>query len=274
MLPGRERYGNGSRPNALKNSAEAQSSHKHAIRVGCAGWGIPRDAARCFSAEGHHLERYARVLNCCEINSTFYRSHKEATWARWRELVPPEFRFSVKMPRAITHEGALKCNSQALLSFLRQIGALSEKLGAILIQLPPGLEFAPLRAKAFLSMLRENYSGDIAWEPRHSTWFNDGASALLSQFGVARVAADPAVVRAATQPGGLTDFTYFRLHGSPRRYYSEYSDTFLSKLTLRLDSLARAARVWCIFDNTAGGFAIQNALRLMAKLRQAGSEEP
>jgi uncharacterized protein YecE (DUF72 family) len=170
------------------------------------------------------------VLNCCEINSTFYRSHKGATWVRWCQSVPPEFRFSVKMPRSITHEGALNCDSETLLSFLRQISVLNERLGAVLVQLPPGLEFAPARASAFLSMLRENYSGDIAWEPRHSSWFRDGANALLSQFGVGRVAADPATVSAAAQPGGITDFTYFRLHGSPRRYYSNYSEVFLSTI--------------------------------------------
>lgn len=255
-------------------SAESRPSPEQTIRVGCAGWSVPQGTAGCFGPEGHHLERYSRVLNCCEINSTFYRSHKEATWARWCQSAPPEFRFSVKMPRAITHEGALNCRPEILLSFLQQISTLKEKLGVVLVQLPPGLEFSPERAKAFLSMLRENYSGDVAWEPRHSSWFGDESNALLSQFAIARVAADPATVYAAGQPGGLTDFMYFRLHGSPRRYYSEYSDTFLSTLTLRLVSLAPAARVWCIFDNTAADFAILNALRLMAKLRQAGGEEP
>jgi uncharacterized protein YecE (DUF72 family) len=254
-------------------SAESRPSPERPIRVGCAGWAIPREAARCFDSEGHQLERYARVLNCCEINSTFYRPHKEATWARWRQLVPDGFLFSVKMPRAITHEGALNCNPEALLSFLRQVGTLNEKLGAVLIQLPPGLEFAQARTTAFLSMLRENYSGDVAWEPRHRSWFSDGADTLLGQFGIARVAADPAVVCSASQPGGFTDFTYFRLHGSPRRYYSEYSETFLDTLVSRLAILGRAARTWCIFDNTAAGFATPNALHLMAKLRQVDNEE-
>ena len=121
-------------------------------------------------------------------------------------------------------------------------------------------------------MLRENYSGDVACEPRHSSWFTDAASALLSQFRIARVAADPAVVSAAAQPGGFTDFAYFRLHGSPRRYYSEYSEAFLSTLTSQLARLSQNARIWCIFDNTAGGFAIQNALYLTAKLTQVRGE--
>ena len=111
------------------DSEEARSSPAHGIRVGCAGWVIPREAGGFFTSEGQHLERYACVLNCCEINFTLYRSHKEAIWTPWRQSVPPEFRFSVKMPRALTHEGALNCNSEVLLSFLREIAALGEKLG-------------------------------------------------------------------------------------------------------------------------------------------------
>ena len=255
-------------------SEKSPPSPEHTIRVGCAGWSIPQESVGFFSPEGHHLQRYARVLNCCEINSSFYRSHKEATWARWRQFVPPEFRFSVKMPREITHEGALNCSPETLLSFLQQISTLKEKVAVVLVQLPPGLEFSPERAKTFLSMFRDNYSGSIAWEPRHSSWFSDEANAVLSQFGIARVAADPAVVRSASQPGGFTDFTYFRLHGSPRRYYSEYSEAFLGTLASRLAGLAPTHKVWCIFDNTAAGFAIQNALGLMARLRQVDDDAP
>ena len=71
--------------------------------IGTAGWSIPRQVAPHFPGEGTHLHRYARVLHCVEINSSFHRPHAAATYARWAASAPAEFRFSVKIPRAITH---------------------------------------------------------------------------------------------------------------------------------------------------------------------------
>lgn len=247
--------------------ADGRLGYSQQVRIGCAGWSIPREAARYFVSEGKHLERYARVLNCCEINSSFYRCHKEATWERWSNSVPAGFKFAVKIPRTITHEAALNCNSEALSAFLRQTSFLHDKLGALLIQLSPSLEFEQDRARVFLSRLRDLYDGDVAWEPRHSSWFSDIADDLLKEFRIARAAADPACVPAAAQAGGFAAFVYFRLHGSPRRYYSAYSDKFLDGMAARLAKLAPKARVWCVFDNTAAGYAVQNALQLAAKLK-------
>ena len=238
------------------------------MRVGCAGWGIPRHAAAYFVSVGTHLDRYSEVFNSCEINSSFYRSHKEETWERWAGSVPAEFRFSVKAPRTITHEAKLNCGPEVLSEFLQQIEFLGDKLGPVLIQLPPSLEFDCARAGQFLTMLRQEYAGDVVWEPRHKSWFNNRVDDLLKVFHVARVAADPACGPPAGLPGGFESLAYFRLHGAPRRYYSAYSDDFLDALSARVTSLALRARVWCVFDNTASGAAIQNALVLSAKLQQ------
>ncbi len=240
------------------------------VRVGCAGWSIPRETIAHFVPGGSHLERYSQVFNCCEINSSFYRPHKNETWERWARSVSAEFRFSVKAPRAITHEAKLKCSSEILSAFFQQISFLREKLGPVLVQLPPSLAFDPTRARNFLSLLRETFSGDVVWEPRHSSWFTDSVDDLLREFLIARVAADPACVAAASQPAGLANLAYFRLHGSPRRYYSAYSDDFLRTLSAQLSKLNATAQVWCIFDNTATGSATQNALELTTKLRSSG----
>ena len=237
------------------------------VRIGCAGWSVPPESASLFPAIGSHLERYSRVFNSCEINSSFYRPHKKETWERWGQVVPAEFRFSVKAPKAITHEARLNCGPEDWLAFLRQISFLGDKLGPVLIQLPPSLEFEHGRATKFLSLLRETYSGDVVWEPRHRSWFSDQVEDLLTEFHIARVAADPPCASSASRPGGLGKVVYFRLHGSPRLYYSGYADDFLGMMAAQLASLAEAARVWCVFDNTAAGFATPNALDLAAKLR-------
>lgn len=235
------------------------------IRVGCAGWNIPQQVASHFCSSGSHLERYSKEFNCCEINSSFYRSHKKATWERWANSVPSEFRFSVKAPKTITHELRLNCSSQVLSAFLEQINYLGEKLGPVLIQLPPSLEFDRVRARKFLSLLRKNFCGEVVWEPRHASWFEDPGDVLLKEFQIARAAADPPCVPASARPGGLASLAYFRLHGSPRRYFSAYSGHYLNKLAAQLANLA-GAHAWCIFDNTASGFAVQNAFELTAKL--------
>jgi uncharacterized protein YecE (DUF72 family) len=239
-----------------------------AIRIGCAGWNIPKQSAKAFPANGSHLHRYSRVLNALEINSSFYRPHKQETWKRWADTATPDFRYSVKAPKSITHEARLNCGPELLLPFLSQISFLGDKLGPVLFQLPPSLEFDFTVATRFLSMLRKNFFGDVVCEPRHKTWFDDDANRLLEDFRVARAAADPACVPVAASPGGDESLAYFRLHGSPRLYYSSYSDEFLNGLATQLRSLAERMPLWCIFDNTALGFATQNALELKSKLER------
>jgi uncharacterized protein YecE (DUF72 family) len=73
------------------------------VRIGTAAWSIPKKHAAPFPTAGSHLERYAAVFNAAEINSSFYRPHRAATYERWAASVPDDFRFAVKVPKAITH---------------------------------------------------------------------------------------------------------------------------------------------------------------------------
>jgi uncharacterized protein YecE (DUF72 family) len=240
------------------------------IRVGCAGWNIPRQTADKFGSGESHLARYSQIFNCCEINSSFYRPHKKETWERWARSVPDGFQFSVKVPKAITHEAKLNCSTEVLCAFLGQVEFLGKKLGPVLLQLPPSLAFELPRVTNFLALLREKFSGDVVCEPRHGSWFCEPADELLREYQIARVAADPPCVPVADHPGGSSSLAYFRLHGSPRRYYSTYEDDFLTKLAAKLGNLTSPRRAWCIFDNTASGHAVENALELKAKLKHSG----
>src|SRR5258708_7844870 len=121
-----------------------------------------------FHRSGSHLNRYSEFFNCCEINSSFYRSHKPNTWERWASSVPDGFRFSVKLPKTITHESKLSSDSGVLSPFFQQIHLLNYKLGPVLIQLPPSLQFDLARSKTFQTLLRDIYPGPAALEPRHS----------------------------------------------------------------------------------------------------------
>jgi uncharacterized protein YecE (DUF72 family) len=217
--------------------------------------------------EGTQLQKYAQLFRAVEINSSFHRPHRTATYQRWAESVPPSFKFSVKFPKTITHEKKLVDCGELTSKFLDEVAGLGEKLGALLVQLPPSLELEPDKARAFFEWIRARYSGDLFVEPRHRTWFSPAATKLMYEVKIGRVAADPAVVPAAAEPGGVSGHVYFRLHGSPQIYFSSYTTSYLDGLAFRLRMHGRAGdTVWCIFDNTIQGFAASNALAVARKI--------
>lgn len=228
-------------------------------RIGTAGWAIPRTIE---DGEASALERYARRLDAAEINTTFYRPPRASTFERWRSSTPSGFKFSVKAPKRITHEKRLAEAEDELVAFIEQVRPLEDRLGPILFQLPPSLVFERVMTEAFLAAVRRRFAGPIAWEPRHGSWLSGEADRLLGDYGVARVAADPARAPGADQPGGTASLAYFRLHGSPRIYYSAYGEARLAELRQAMET-SPAAEVWVIFDNTASGAAITDALSLL-----------
>jgi uncharacterized protein YecE (DUF72 family) len=233
------------------------------IFIGTAGWNLPRKFAKQFPGDGSHLQRYARGLNCAEINSSFYRSHSRATYERWASAVPTKFKFSVKVPRAITHDARLRRARAPLRQFLHEIEGLGVHLGPLLIQLPPSFAFEARVAQRFLSLLRDLHRGSVVIEPRHISWATTSADRVLERNAVSRVAADPALNAQLARPGGaLEKLRYYRLHGSPRIYWSNYSRARLVELASAIRE--SKAGVWIIFDNTAAGRAIANALQLQA----------
>lgn len=172
------------------------------VYIGCAGWNFARTEIADPPADGTQLQRYASLFRAVEITSSFHRSHRRGTYERWAAGVPDSFRFSVKLPKTITHANRLA-----------------------------------------------------------------DANRLLQRLSITRVAADPAVVPAAAEPGGDPGKVYLRLHGSPQVYYSPYTQAYLDGLAFRLRAYARAgAGVWCIFDNTIRGAATSNALHVMRKI--------
>jgi uncharacterized protein YecE (DUF72 family) len=237
------------------------------IYIGSAGWNIPRLHKERFPAEGSGLGRYAARLNAAEINTSFYRPHAPATYERWAAAVPPAFRFAVKVPKVITHERGLARSREPLARFLAEIAGLGDRLGPLLVQLPPSHAFDVRRAGRFFELLRDRHAGDVVCEPRHSTWTTAQASRLLVKFRIARVAADPPRATGLETPGGWPGLVYYRWHGSPRPYFSPYTTEQLSALAVKLIRGASPLDAWCIFDNTGSGSAAGNALDLRALIK-------
>ncbi len=197
------------------------------LYIGCAGWKLGREYWPDFEGEGTHLERYASRLTAVEINSSFYRSHRPGTYAKWAASVNPGFRFSVKVPKSITHENRLVDCSALLDTFLAECLALGSKLGCLLVKLPPSLQFD------------------------------------------ARIAGvDPGRISGDDEPSGWQGIRYWRLHGSPRIYYSCYETEWLERLVQRVEAtMADGVPTWCIFDNTARDAALGNARLVQTLLR-------
>ena len=242
-------------------------------RIGTAGWSIPGALAADFASAGSHLARYARVFRCVEINSSFYRPHRVETYARWASSTPADFRFAVKLPRAITHLARLRGVEDAVGAFLEQVAGLGEKLGPLLMQLPPSFAYEEQVVGKFFELLRKRFEGaDRPANRDHPSWFTSAAEAVLVRGRVARAAVDPAVVPAAAQPAGwLGRFPdgrdavlYYRWHGSPKMYWSRYDADWLQDRARDLAQRAEAAQCWCVFDNTAaaGTCAAVNAMEL------------
>ena len=236
------------------------------LYIGCAGWSLPRDHWESFPAEGTHLQRYATRMTCAEINSSFYRPHRPATYARWAESVPEGFRFSVKVPKQITHEARL-LNCEKLIEGVHRAMLLFRPEAWLPAHpAPTFLAFEDKTARGFFSVFRSRYDGFAVLEPRHVSWQTPQAQALLIEHRIGQVAADPSPIPEGNVPGAWPGIRYYRLHGSPRIYYSSYETPWLEELAITLQPQAQDSPTWCIFDNTASGAATANALELRRQM--------
>jgi uncharacterized protein YecE (DUF72 family) len=239
-------------------------------RIGTAGWSIASQYADQFPESGFALERYAQRFSCVEINSSFYRSHRPATWTRWASMVPEAFRFAVKVPRTITHERGLRDCGDLITRLIEETAGLGKKLGVLLVQLPPKLSYHAGTTEEFFGELAAATPTRIACEPRHASWFEPDAERMLAELEVARVAADPARVAAAGLPGGWRELAYWRLHGSPVMYRSPYGRRRIGTYAALIEREQRGIEApWCIFDNTAAAAAIGDAFELASQAPSA-----
>jgi uncharacterized protein YecE (DUF72 family) len=238
-----------------------------AVLIGCAGWGLSSANKHLFPEMGSHLGSYAAILPCVEINTSFYRLHRPETYARWRDSVPDSFRFSVKLLRTITHFKRLQDCKTDLAQFLETVSPLEKKWGCLLVQFPPSFQFPGTLAKEFFSLLRELVKTDIVCEPRHPSWFQEDIYKWMNTSGISYVEADPPVAGRYNAINQGQETQYIRLHGSPLIYHSSYSEDYLDQLACTLQmNYASGVSSWCIFDNTASGAAIDNAISLLRKL--------
>lgn len=233
------------------------------MRIGTAGWAIPKEFQDSFPTDGGHLQRYSRVFNCVEINSTFSKIHRASTFAKWFESTPEDFEFSLKLHRSFTHGSDLKPRVKDLKSNLELMKHLGQKWSVLLLQFPSKQNFDEKRMGRFYSLIRRHYEGKLVVEPRNTSWLSVEARKLMKEFKVSKVIADPERCPHRTKDILRSgEITYYRLHGTPDIYRSSYSRAFLKSLKT---DLIQYDNPWCIFDNTTLGKATGNALELLRR---------
>jgi uncharacterized protein YecE (DUF72 family) len=211
------------------------------------------------------LSFYASHFDTLEINATFYRDVKPSTYEKWHNAVPDEFLFSIKMSKFVTHIKRLKVDSRSVSRFTEGVRNMREKLGVVLIQLPPGLRFDEQLVRDFLGLLSKEHRYTV--EARNKTFIDDKFFSLLEENKMAWCIADSAgrfpYYEVVTAP-----FVYMRLHGSQKLYASEYSD---EELKVWRDKILRWNKdAFVYFDNDFYGYAVKNALILRTLLSDHG----
>ncbi len=247
--------------------------------VGTSGW-IYKDWAGHFYPKGmkdaDKLSYFSSQFSTVEINSTFYHPPRGTSVKRWYELAPSDFTFAIKLNRYLTHTKRLLPDedfSQALNDFYALLKHLKEKLGIILVQLPPSMQvnYDRIINLANLTQQAEETYGiafPLAIEFRHKSWFMPDTFKLLHNFNIAHVINDsPGRWPASTDVVGKV--AYIRFHGNKRLYRSSYSDEELEQWAKFIkNECARCEKVFIYFNNDHDAVAVGNARTLIKKLRK------
>jgi uncharacterized protein YecE (DUF72 family) len=239
-----------------------------AIHIGTSGWSYGHWEGVLYppgTPSRDRLNYYVQRFRTVEVNSTYYRWPREATFASWRQRVPEGFVMSVKAPRGITHASRLAAPERWLERISGGLCALECKRGVLLVQLPPRFECDRTRLAGFLSQVPEWLK--VAVEFRHPSWHGEEVFELLEQFGAAYCVMSgaqlPCILRATAS------FVYVRLHGPDpyRMYAGSYSDDDLRWWAERIrewDGMGR--NVFAYFNNDGEGNAVRNAETLKGLL--------
>lgn len=239
--------------------------------LGTSGWSYREWEGKFFQkGEKRKLRAYSRIFKTAEINSTFYRNPSKGTVFGWLRYSPPNFVYTAKLPKLITHNkklglrGDVKPDLETYLELMRPL-QLGGKLGCLLIQLPPSYDFNIDNLEAFFELLDPLFR--YAVEFRNLTWMRDETWDLLQKYEVAYTNVDEPLLPPEIHM--TADFAYFRWHGKGEnpwfdyRYSNEEIDQWIPKLKRTTE---KAKRVYGYFNNHFHGYAPENCLYLIEKL--------
>jgi uncharacterized protein YecE (DUF72 family) len=244
-----------------------------AIHIGTSGWSYPHWVGIVYPRSASSLGRldaYVRRFATVEVNNTFYRWPKEEVFTTWHDRTPADFVFSIKASRGLTQYRKLNDPIPWLERMDLGLRRLGDKMGVLVLQLPPHFPYNPDRLAGFLEVAPS--WPRLAIEFRHPSWHRDETFALLERRGVAYCVmsgANLACVLRATAP-----FVYVRLHGPDANhlYGGSYSDADLRWWADRIREWSDQGRdVYAYFNNDGHGHAVRNAETLQGLLGQSST---
>lgn len=230
------------------------------IRTGTSGWTYKHWQGVFYPVDlpqSKWLEYYTGHFDTVELNASFYRLPNPRTFENWNARTPDNFRWSVKASKYITHTKRLRDPAEPLQRLYDAVKGLGEKLGAILVQLPPNLAFDEILFRDFCSSLNTDIRHTL--EVRHASWLSDNAYTILNEFNIALCISDTAG-RYPSAEEITADFAYVRLHGSQKLYASGYTEDELQTWAQKINAWDRDAFIY--FDNDFEGHAVKDAKRL------------
>jgi len=247
------------------------------VFIGTSGWHYDDWTKLFYPPEitGYHeLTFHAGHFTTVENNSSFYRIAQEGTYKTWDRMTPDSYRFSIKLNKFITHEHKLELTNDVkdtIGNILSSTQVLGDKLGAILIQLPPSFKVDLQVLDNFLAFLRDvidsqQYHFDVAIEFRNKYWFNDETYGVLRKYNVALVAGQSSRYPMAREV--TADIAYIRMHGPEKLFDSSYTTEQLEEWADYINKISPSVkRVYVYFNNDFHGYALDNAKELQRILR-------
>ena len=207
------------------------------------------------------LEFYCQHFDTVELNVTFYRLPNKQTFAGWYQRTPPQFLFAAKGSRFITHVKRLKDCREPLKAYRENAVGLAEKLGIVLWQLPPNLQFDRERLREFCQLLHDGYPEKRhAFEFRHRSWLHDECYDILNAYGFALcIPVSPDYPRIEQV---IASFSYIRFHNGEVLRNSCYTDEELRVWATKIKKWLKERDLYIYFNNDAFGFSIDNAKKL------------
>jgi uncharacterized protein YecE (DUF72 family) len=236
------------------------------LHIGTSGWSYKHWQGVFYPHEirpEKYLEYYITRFSCVELNSSFYNLPGMTTVEGWKTRTPENFSFCLKMSRYITHQLQLVNAGEALENFFQIFGRLRDRLGPVLVQLHPGLQYDRPLIIDFLEILKENYNQyRFAIEIRNVSWLNETFFDILSEYRTGFVIADSGN-RYPGREAVTTDFVYLRFHGREQLYASDYNEDVLNSYADKIILWLEADKeIWAFFNNDFYGYAVKNAGQL------------
>ncbi|WP_327427587.1 MULTISPECIES: DUF72 domain-containing protein [unclassified Streptomyces] len=204
------------------------------------------------------LEEYAARFATVEINNAFYRLPSRETFAAWRERTPPDFVVAVKASRYLTHIKRLRDPAEPVHRLMTHAAGLGDRLGPVLLQLPPTLHGDPGLLDDCLARFPSGTR--IAVEPRHDSWWTPEVRTVLESRGAALCWAD-VLARPVTPLWRTTDWGYLRFHEGRALQWPRYGRQSLTTWAHRIaETWPDDDEVYAYFNNDVYAAAVHDAM--------------